>query len=168
MFGKRPRRFGAVLGAAGLLSTVLAGAAVTVSIVEAAPAAAAGTCAPGRVANGATFTDTFCFTGGSQTWTVPAGVSQATFTLYGGQGGQAAAPAPPTPAPPGVGGGLTATLPVAAGTVLQVNVGQGWPLGGGTSAGASFGGGGAAGPAAGGGGGASDVRIPRLTGPTRS
>jgi hypothetical protein len=42
---------------------------------------------------------------------------------------------------------LTATLPVAAGTVLQVNVGQGWPLGGGTSAGATFGGGGGSGGA---------------------
>jgi hypothetical protein len=67
MFGKHPNRFGAVLGAAGLLSTVLAGAAVTVNIAEAAPAAAAGPGTPGTAANGATFTDTFCFTGGSQT-----------------------------------------------------------------------------------------------------
>jgi hypothetical protein len=48
-----------------------------------------------------------------------------------------------------VGGAVTATLLVDAGTMLQLNVGRGWPPGGGTGTGATFGG-----------GGATDVRTP--------
>ena len=33
-------------------------------------------------------TETFNFTGAAQTWTVPAGVTEATFDLYGAQGGE--------------------------------------------------------------------------------
>jgi hypothetical protein len=86
---------------------------------------------------------------------VPAGVGQATFTLYGAEGGMSS-----TGVAGGLGAAVTATLPVTAGTVLQLNLGQA----GGTSSGATIGGGGAAGPAAGGGGGATDVRTPAADG----
>ena len=39
-------------------------------------------------------TVTFNYTGAAQTWTVPAGVRQATFDLYGAQGGGGPAGAP--------------------------------------------------------------------------
>ena len=40
-------------------------------------------------------TETFNYTGAAQTWTVPAGVTEATFDLYGAQGGgEATAPSP--------------------------------------------------------------------------
>ena len=88
-------------------------------------------------------TVTFDFTGGVQTWTVPAGVTSAVFDVYGAQGS-------------GFGGRATATLPVTGGEVLAVYVG-GMPSG--TTGG--FNGGGNAGssisPGTGGGGG-SDVR----------
>jgi hypothetical protein len=97
----------------------------------------------------------FTFPPGPQTWTVPTGVSQAAFTLYGAVGGTAS-----THEAGGLAARVDAMLRVTAGTVLQVNAGQA----GGTSSGVTFGGGGAAGPAAGGGGGATDVRTPAADG----
>jgi Glycine rich protein/RTX calcium-binding nonapeptide repeat (4 copies) len=95
-------------------------------------------------------TETFNFTGAAQTWTVPAGVTEATFDLYGAQGSGLAA---------GLGGRATATISVTPGASIQVNVGgQGGTLGAG-----GFNGGGNATPPDGdnieGGGGASDIRI---------
>ncbi|VTU00051.1 Putative uncharacterized protein OS=[Oscillatoria] sp. PCC 6506 GN=OSCI_1680008 PE=4 SV=1: Gly_rich [Gemmataceae bacterium] len=88
-------------------------------------------------------TVTFDFTGGVQTWAVPAGLTSATFEVYGAQGA--------------AGGGLaTATLSLTPGEVLAVYVGG---AASGTTGG--FNGGGNAGssinPGTGGGGG-SDVR----------
>lgn len=66
---------------------------------------------------------TFNYTGGPQTWTVPACVTSISVTMGGAKGG-------------GMGGGngvlLTSTIPVTAGQVLQINVGGqgGCPLGG--------------------------------------
>jgi len=92
--------------------------------------------------NGTTGTD-----GSPQTWTVPAGVTQATFDVYGAQGGGGS--------PSGPGGEAEGTLPVVPGSTLQINVG-----GQATGITGGFNGGGNAsipgGPT--GGGGASDVR----------
>jgi hypothetical protein len=113
---------------------------------------------------GTVTTCVFAYTGAAQKWTVPAGVTQATFDVYGATGGTAAI----SNTPGGAGGGVTATLPVSAGSTYQLVVG-----GAGTDngrapserAGAGLNGGGAGGNDGGsgegdggGGGGASDVR----------
>ncbi len=97
-------------------------------------------------ANGATqnCTVTFAYTGAAETWTVPAGVTQATFDLYGAQGGTAKG---------GKGGRVTATVSVTPGAAYQIRVG-----GAGATATAGFNGGGAGSGSGGGGGGATDVR----------
>jgi hypothetical protein len=119
-----------VLAALVLLAGLLGGAAPT-------PAQAAPTC----TTSGATVTCTFNYTGAPETWTVPAGVTQATFDLYGAEGGRG-----------GPGGRMTATLAVTQGTTYQILVGgQGMRNG--------FNGGGAPGGFGSyAGGGASDVR----------
>jgi hypothetical protein len=109
-------------------------------------------------------TETFVYTGAAQTWTVPAGVSEATFDLYGAGGGLIGAG--------GLGGRAMATIPVTPGDSIQVNVGgQGGapsnttPSTGGAG-GFNGGGDGAShvGSGAGyGGGGASDTRIDGAT-----
>lgn len=78
---------------------------------------------------------TFNSTGKAQTWKVPAHVFSAAFDVYGAQGGNGG----------GRGGEATATISVAPGEVLQINVG------GVNGGGFGFGKGGS-------GGGASDVR----------
>jgi len=130
---------------------------VLAAVVQAGPASAAsGDC----VTVGKLTTCTFTFTGGAQTWTVPAGIHSATFTLYGAEGGTAVGGIINSVPVPGAVGGLgadvTGTLAVTPGTVLQVNVGQA----GGSGTGATFGGGGSGGITGGAGGGASDVRSP--------
>lgn len=89
----------------------------------------------------------FSYTGGEQTFTVPAGVSSVHVVAVGGRGGGAA----------GAGGApaiVSASLAVAPGQVLFLEVG-GNGNGKGTG---GFNGGGGAGSDAGGGGGATDVR----------
>jgi hypothetical protein len=104
---------------------------------------------PAPVVSGATATVMCAYTGADQSWTVPAGVTQATFEVYGTQGGSA------PPVYGGLGGESTATFGVTPGSALTVTVGsQGGPVN--EDNGSAFGGGGAAeGP--GGGGGASAV-----------
>lgn len=68
--------------------------------------------APSCVTSGATVTCTFSYTGAPETWTVPAGVTSATFDLYGAQGGIVG----------GLGGRLTATLSVTPGATYQIRV----------------------------------------------
>src|SRR3954447_3625779 len=63
-------------------------------------------------------TDTFSCTGGEQSWTVPAGVDQATFVVEGAAGGGLG------DAPPGLGGRAEATVAVTAGTVYTIVVGR--------------------------------------------
>jgi hypothetical protein len=141
---------------AGLALAVALGAAGLVGVVPALPASAAsGAC----TTSGSQVTCTFTETGGAQTWTVPAGVTSATFTLYGAEGGSG-----DDNAAGGLGAEVTATLTVTPGTVLQVNVGQAGALNG-----AAYGGGGSAGPTilggvGMGGGGASDIRTPASDG----
>jgi Glycine rich protein len=100
-------------------------------------------------------TETFEYTGTAQTWTVPAGVTRATFDLYGAQGfGDASDPR----FLPGFGGRATRTIAVIPGDSIQVNVGgqggfeEGGFNGGGSSTSSGRSGGGF-------GGGASDIRI---------
>ena len=100
-------------------------------------------------------TETFNYTGAAQTWTVPAGVTEATFDLYGAQGHGGCCPFSAFPG--GLGGRATATIPVTAGTSIQVNVGGqgGDDVGGFNGGGAS----GTVGIGGWGGGGASDIRV---------
>ena len=119
--------------------------AVSAAALTAASAGQAATkvmpACPAPAISGATATVTCSYTGAAQYWTVPAGVTQATFTLYGASGGSISQPG-------GSGAEVTGTLPVTPGSVLQVNAGQ---------ADSAFGGGGGGG-GGNGGGGASDIR----------
>src|SRR5437879_2360412 len=58
-------------------------------------------------------TQTFVYTGATQDWPVPSGVTFATFDVFGAQGGSNG----------GFGGEATATIAVVPGEVLQINVG---------------------------------------------
>jgi hypothetical protein len=105
-----------------------------------------------------TCTTTFTYTGAAQSWTVPSGVTQATFVVDGAQG-SAGRLFGGIQGTGGLGGRVRATLTVSPGQTFQLLVGgtgstptsgfNGGGTGGGTSAGAFYGGGG---------GGASDVR----------
>jgi hypothetical protein len=95
---------------------------------------------------------TFSYSGAAQTWTVPTGVTQATFGVFGAQGGQGSRLCNTNcgfGGPGGLGGEATATLTVTSGTVYQLNVGGAGADGTTTSNGA---GGGFNGGAAGGAG----------------
>jgi hypothetical protein len=107
---------------------------------------------------------TFSFTGGQQTFTVPSCVASITIDARGAQGAQSNDRAP-TNSVGGLGGRAIGVLSVVAGQVLYINVGgvgningsggfNGGGAGGASTAGASCLGG-----PAGGGGGASDVRL---------
>ncbi len=105
----------------------------------------------------------FSCTGAAQTWTVPAGVTSATFDLFGAKGGGGTGSGVQQ-ASGGLGGETTATIAVTPGETIQINVG----CAGGSSAtghlNGGFGGGGGACTGGcntapvGAGGGASDVR----------
>ena len=126
------------------------------ALVALSPAARAdGDCQP----SGSEVVCTFTYTGAAQSWTVPEGVTQATFDVFGAQGGsdergQAG----------GLGGKASATIAVTPGDTLQINVGgAGSPgVAGGAGGAGGFNGGAAGGNGCfsgpGGGGGASDVR----------
>jgi gliding motility-associated-like protein len=99
-------------------------------------------------------TQTFSYTGGAQTWTVPAGVTSISVDMSGAKGGNQSAYG----GAGGSGGRLQSTYPVTPGQVLNLFVG-----GASTSTIGGYNGGGS-GPTAsttygGGGGGASDIRI---------
>jgi hypothetical protein len=138
-----------------VLALLLAGG---LALVALSPAARAdGDCQP----SGSVVVCTFTYTGAAQTWTVPDEVTQATFDVFGAQGGSE-----PGLKDGGGGGKAHATIDVTPGDTLQVNVGG---VGGaapcrecGAGAAGGFNGGAAGGSAsvtgAGGGGGASDIR----------
>lgn len=71
----------------------------------------------------ATTTLEFNYSGGPQTWTVPQGVTSASFELFGGQGGPGSGGARPSGLG-GKGGRTLASLTLAPGEVIQVNVGD--------------------------------------------
>ncbi len=102
-------------------------------------------------------TTTFNFTGGAQTFTVPAGVSSINITTLGAEGGAGAIGGNGSAGGAGGRGSrATGTLAVTPGQVLTIFVG-----GAGGAPTAGFNGGGTGGNAnSGGGGGASDVRFP--------
>jgi Glycine rich protein len=131
----------------GVLSLLAA-----VAVLGAAPARAATT----------TFTTTFSYTGGEQTFTVPAGVTSVRVVATGGRGG--AGPA----AAGGVGAVMTADVAVTPGQVLYVEVGANGTSFSSPCCSPSFNGGGAGGNGTtdgGAGGGASDVRRLARTAP---
>ena len=83
----------------------------------------------------------FYYTGGSQTWVVPAGVNSITIDAYGAQGGSSGTGA--------LGGHIQATHSVTPGSTIYLRIGgqgtagSGGYNGGGTPSGTGFGGGGA-------------------------
>jgi len=128
--------------------------AVAQMFVPASPTqAASGDC----VNNAGTLTCTYTFTGAAQSWTVPAGVTQATFVVDGAQGGLGQL-AGGTQGTGGLGARAQATFAVSAGQIYQLMVG-----GTGAVTAGGFNGGGTGGTSfrnfnGAGGGGASDVR----------
>ena len=94
--------------------------------------AATTTCTPSGAVQECTVT--FEFSGAAETWTVPAGVTQATFDLYGAQGGGGGGDRFTRPGSGGLGSEATATLSVTPGTTYEINVGGAG--GGGTEEGA--------------------------------
>lgn len=155
----RSRRWRRQLVAVGG-TTILACAGLAGPASASAPAPAP---APALLADpacpGTTSPITCSFTGGAQSWTVPAGVTQATFVVSGAQGN-----AGETGGSGGDGGQATATINVVPGTTYQINVGgAGVPAAGGAGGFGGFNGGANGGDAGfagggGGGGGASDIR----------
>ncbi|MDW5598859.1 glycine-rich protein, partial [Conexibacter stalactiti] len=126
------------------------------SIAALAAVAATGAAAAPAVA--APVQQVFAYSGGVQPWTVPDGVTQATFMLQGAGGGIG------TPGNPQVAGGfgaiVRATLPVSPGQVYAITVGGrgvSGPAGGFNGGGDA--GAGAGAPTAGSGGGATDLRL---------
>lgn len=122
---------------------------------------------PSCVTASGTTTCTYSYTGAEQSFTVPAGVTSATFSAYGAKGGIDG-----DFHPGGLGARATATIAVSPGSMIEVDVG-GRGVDGtltGVSGAGGFNGGGAGGasvgdastdnaPAPGGGGGASDLRM---------
>ncbi|HXB13087.1 MAG TPA: glycine-rich protein, partial [Bacteroidia bacterium] len=116
-------------------------------------------------------TDTLFYTGALQTITVPPCVTSITVDMAGGQGGNISnLTAAPHTATGGLGGRVTATIPVVGGAVLQVNVGgKGLSdsatlscivaTGGFNGGGIGYGGYNSYNYNAGGGGGATDIRV---------
>jgi hypothetical protein len=128
---------GALFVASGPASAVAAPGVKTMSTSTSTPCGKTGTAGTTSCTYDSTGTDTF---------TVPRGVTVATFKLDGAQGGSY-----PGTAPGGLGGSVTATISVTPNQVFQVNVGAHGSDD--TSGGANSGSGG---------GGSSDVRIGRF------
>ncbi|MHB1783539.1 MAG: WxL domain-containing protein [Acidimicrobiales bacterium] len=114
------------------------------------------------VASASPTTVSFAYTGAAKSWTVPAGVTSITVDMAGAQGGQA-----PNDGYPGLGGVVTGSLPVTAGSILTIYVaGAGtWTSSGAGAGGYGYGYGGSAGTPAsagyegGGGRGASAIEV---------
>ena len=100
-------------------------------------------------------TQTFYYTGGAQTWQVPAGVTQATFDLYGAVGGTSIS-GPYNFGDGGLGGRATATVSVVPNSTIEIRVGGPGRYASGAGGGWNGGGSGTLGS---GGGGATDIRI---------
>ncbi|QHJ07970.1 tail fiber domain-containing protein [Hymenobacter busanensis] len=106
------------------------------------------------VAPGTTGSVTFNYTGGTQTWTVPAGVTSLQVDMAGAQG-RYFVPRCGNCAAPGLGGRVQGTLAVQPGQVLTIEVGGAVVNGSGWQNGGYNGGGSGSYP----GGGATDIRI---------
>ena len=153
--GWRALAFAVAVGLSALSALALAGSA----------AALPSNCTP----SGNTVACTFAYTGGAQTWTVPAGVTNATFDVQGAQGGDVDTNPGVIYTTGGPGGEATADLPLSPDATVMVLVGgqggsslgcgDGVPGAGGFNGGAPAGDTGPSSCPGGGGGGASDVRI---------
>ena len=146
-----------------MLAAVAAFALGAVALGAASPAARAedGNCQPSGNEVVCTFE-----TPGSWTWTVPRGAAQATFEVFGAQGGAGGQHGFPDNGQPGLGGEAKATFDLQPTSQLQVNVGgqgQAGSSGGGTGGQGGLNGGANGGDGnslgGGGGGGSSDVRF---------
>ncbi len=107
-------------------------------------------------------TQTFTYTGGEQTWTVPMGVVEVVVAAVGGAGG-ASCSCSAGKAAGGHGAAVDATVPVTPGETLYVEVGENGEVNGGNFNAGTFNGGGSAADfggnlVSGQGGGATDVR----------
>jgi hypothetical protein len=132
---------------AGLALAAVAAAGLAAAVPALPASAASGSCAgsSGQV------TCTFTETGGAQTWTVPGGVTTATFRAYGAQGSAGGGGG----AQGGPGGEATAIITVHPGDTVEVVVGGSGGFNGGGAGGSAVGA-----PYSGGsGGGASDIRM---------
>ena len=104
------------------MSTLLRRPRFRVASTFAAPLVALASLAGGPAAaqaDGAPTTTTFSYTGGSQSFTVPAGVSRVTISAIGGHGG---AERFSNPGAAGAGGTASGTFAVTRGDVLSVLV----------------------------------------------
>jgi titin len=79
----------------------------------------------GLASASSTLSQTFNYTGSTQTFTVPDGVTSLTVTLTGGQGGRGGGDSQGSPTPGGYRGVVTGTIDVTPGQVLTVAVGGG-------------------------------------------
>jgi hypothetical protein len=113
----RPVAFSHSLLARGLLVGFLAAATL-----YALPANAG---AVSTVTTGTTVTDTYSYTGSTETLTVPANVYQLNVTVTGAEGGQGGRDSAGTAPPGGYQGVVTGTINVTPGEVLTIGVGQG-------------------------------------------
>jgi Glycine rich protein len=104
----KPSRVPTAVGAVSLLAGTLA----------VAPSAALAAASPCGTSGSAGLSSCRYTSVGTDTFTVPAGVTSVTFSLLGAQGGSY-----PGTAPGGLGGQVIATLSVSPGQVFQVNVG---------------------------------------------
>ena len=77
------------------------------------------------LADPATVTQTFSYTGATDTFTVPAGITQLSIGLQGGEGGRGGADAAGPSPVGGYQGVVTGTISVTPGQVLTIAVGQG-------------------------------------------
>ncbi len=100
---------------------------------------------------------TFNYTGGEQTWTVPAGITQVVIEVWGAMGGGSLCSGGPPDDDGGLGGYSRGTLAVTPGETLYIYVGEKGNYGNPVSAG-GWNGGGGGGHYGGGGGGGTDVR----------
>ena len=150
MFCGWTRDAGLRLSALGRGVMVLAVAAVSIWLI--APAGAAAALPPGCAQSGGSVTCTFSETGGAQSWTVPSGVTAASFVVDGAAGG----PSFGNSGPGGLGGQVSATIgSLTAGQVLAIEVGGEGSLDGP----GGFNGGGPASSEGGSGGGFSSVSL---------
>jgi hypothetical protein len=144
LMGRRCARagFGGLL--AGLFAAVLL--AVSAPAAPGAPLCSGGSC-----------TVTFAETGAAQTWTVPAGVTSATFTVEGAAGGNGVLIGGGTAALGGLGAEVQATLGLGSGTAVTFLVGGAGVSSDGNGVAGFNGGGAGSGDGGGGGGGFSSV-----------
>jgi hypothetical protein len=166
---RHPFRVMVRLAAGSTLALGLAGIGLALGDSAQTASAAVTTCAPSSAISGTTTTLTFTSVG-TCAWSAPSGVSSFTVTLWGAAGAPGSLTAvwpPPVPGDQilgtgGEGAEVVATVAMAAGTSLELNVGGAGSTDDGSdfddSQGGGINGGGDGTYWSGGGGGASDVR----------